>query len=63
MAYFEVILHLLECLKKTASALREGPTEHESLQQAVCGFVRHLQAEAAPHRVAMRVLASSVGVK
>ena len=60
VAYSEIILHLLKCLIK-ASALTDGPTEYESLQQAVRGFVRHLKAEAARHRVAIRGLASSIG--
>jgi len=45
-----------------ASALSDGPTEYESLQQAVRGCVRHLKAEAARYQVEMRGIASSIGV-
>jgi hypothetical protein len=49
--------------EEKASALSGGPTEYESLQQALRGRVRHLKAEAERYRLAMRGSASSIGVK
>jgi hypothetical protein len=68
VAYSEVILHLLECLKKTkphpwGTVLQN--TNHCNRPSEVSSVIwqRHLTSEAARHRVAKTGLASSIGVK